>query len=347
MIFTVVSCSVYDASLMGSGPSDGGAGGKRSDGHSGTAGEGGRSGSSSNGGSSGSSSGDGGMMDSAGAQETGGEGAEGGTSGSSGSAGTIGGAGTAGRGGTAGSVGGGGTAGTAGRGGTAGGGTAGGATGGGGTAGGGTAGGGTAGAGGSAAGSSGATGGGGAGGAPPASGCAKLSVPIDGATDQAHFVIGLGASVDLSNATTGIVSMRVLVQAGAAGTVFIYVQDSQFRFLGIATAMRPALSGLTGWQTVSFNVGADSSGSAIAKTNITRVGIEINAAPATTGWSNPTIVYVDSITVGTQSFPLTTAPTVNTTPTNTDAPNQALFLNNGTNDTTAASVALSWQATCP
>jgi hypothetical protein len=337
VILAAVSCSVYDASLLGKGAEPGGGGTSPGAGHSGTAGESstsaGRSGSAGkpavNGGASGESSGDGGMMDTAGAPETGGESAEGGTAGR----------GTAGSGGTAGK-------------GTAGGGTAGGGTSGGGTSGGGTAGGGTAGrggSGGSAAGSGGASAG--AGGSPPATGCAKLYVPIDAGNDQAHFVIGLGSSSDLSSATTGIVSMRVYVQAGAAGTIFNYVQDSQFRFLGVATAMRPDLSSISGWQTLSFNVGgqADTLGSGIAKNNITRVGIEINAAPATTGWSNPTIVYVDSITVGTPglSFPLATTSTVNTTPMTTDAPNQALFLNSGPGDTTATGVTLSWQATCP
>jgi hypothetical protein len=321
VIGIAVSCSVYDESLLGSGHS--GAGGTISAGNSGTAGEGnsgaGRSGFAGtptvNGGSSGASSGDGGMMESAGAMEAGGEGPEGGTGGTGGTAGSAG-AGTAGMAGN--SVGG--TAGTAGAG-------AGGTGGRGGT-------------GGSA----------GTGGSPPATGCAKLFVPMDDAMDRAHFVISLSSAADLSNKTTGIISMRVYVQAGAAGTLFNYVQDSQYRYFGVATASRPALKSLSGWQTLTFGVGAQDVGSsAIAKTDIRRIGIEINAAPDTTDWSNPTIVYVDSITVATPalSFTLDMTATVNPIPTGSDVSGQVMWLHNGTSDTTAAGVTLTWQPTCP
>jgi hypothetical protein len=267
-----------------------------------------------NGGSSGASSGDGGMIDAAGAMEVGGEGPEGGTGGTSGSAGSAG----SNVGGTAA----------------------------GGTAGGGTAGGSTAGSGGSG----GAGGSAGAGGAPPATGCAKLSVPLDDAADRAHFVISLSSAADLSSATTGIISMRVYVQAGAAGTIFNYVQDSQFHYFGVTTAMRPALKGLSGWQTLTFNVGMQPVGSTqIVKTDIRRIGIEINAAPDTVDWSNPTVVYVDSITVATPalSFTLDTTSTVNPNPMGSDLGGQVMWLHNGASDTTAAGVLLAWQPTCP
>jgi len=316
VICTAVSCSVYDESLLGSGPSGGSGGKTASAGHSGTAGEGnsgaGRSGAAGTpGGSSGANSGDGGMMDAAGAMEAGGEGPEGGTGGTSGAVGTAG-------------------------------------NGTGGTAGGGTAGGSTAGSGGS-----GGTGGSaGAGGAPPAAGCAKLSVPIDDANDRAHFVISLTSPIDLSSATTGIISMRVYVQAGVGGTIFNYVQDSGYRFFGVTTPMRPELNTLSGWQTLTFNVGAqpDSSTPAtgIVKTDIRRIGIEINAAPAT-AWSNPTIVYVDSITVATPalSFTLDMANTVTSTSSGTDVSGQVMWLNNQSADTKATGVTLAWQASCP
>jgi len=333
VILTAVSCSVYDASLLGSGPADAGSAGTPSSaGHSGTAGDentdAGRGGSAgaAKGGSSGASAGDAGMIDMAGALETGGETSEGGTAGTGGSLGTAGSAGKAGgsSGGTAGaSTAGGGSGGSGGSGATVG---AGGSAGSGGTA--------------------------GAGGSPPASGCAKLSVPLDDAGDRAHFVISLASAIDLSSATTGIISMRLYVQAGAAGTIFNYVQDGapNYHYFGVTTASRPLLKSVSGWQTLTFNVGAQAAGSTgIVKTDIRRIGIEINAAPDTTGWSNPTIVYIDSVTVMTPalSFPLDMTATVISTPTGSDPSNQAMWLHNGSSDTTATNPTLTWQATCP
>jgi hypothetical protein len=273
-----------------------------------------------NGGSSGEGLGGSGMTDAAGAPETGGQNDGGGTGGN----------------------------GTAGSGGAAGSGTAGGGTAGEGVAGGGTGGSGAAGSGGSG-GSGGSAAGAGTGGTSSATGCAKLSVPLDGQNDRAHFVISLPSAVDLS-AATATIRMRLYVQAGVGGTVFNYVQDSQPRFFGVATAMRPALSSISGWQTLTFNVGAlaDTASPAIVKSDIRRIGIEINAGPST-AWSNPTILYVDSITVQQPalSFTFDTMSTITATPSASDVSGQVLWLHNGTSDTTATGVSLSWQATCP
>lgn len=190
---------------------------------------------------------------------------------------------------------------------------------------------------------------GGSGGSAPALGCAKLSVPLDATTDQAHFLISLPSAIDLSNATTAVVSMHVYVQAGTAGTIFNFVQDSQYHYLAVTTALRPALSSLSGWQTLSFNVGAQAVGSTnVVKSDIRRVGIEINAAPQASGWSNPTIVYVDSITVAMPGmfFPFDTASSVSG-PSTADVAGQVLWQPSGASDTTASGVTLSWQATCP
>jgi hypothetical protein len=328
VILTAVSCSVYDASLIGGGPAPG-TGGNGSAGHSGVAGQmnaGGHAGVAGkpveNGGAGGSSSGDGGMSDTAGAMDAAGEGPEGGTAGGSGTAGSAGSAGSSGANG--------------GRGGS--GGSAGSTAGGGGTLGGGSGG-----SGGTAAGA-------GTGGAPPVTGCAKLSVPMDDTNDRVHFVISLSSAIDLSSMTTGIVTMHLYVEAGAAGTIFNYVQDSQYHYFGVTTASRPALSSLSGWQTLSFPVGAQPVGStAIVKTDIRRIGIEINAAPDTAGWSKPTVVYIDSIAVVSPalSFPFDTTATVSTTPTGSDVAGQVLWQHNGSSDTTTTGVTLTWQNACP
>ena len=83
-------------------------------------------------------------------------------------------------------------------------------------------------------------------------------------------------------------------------------------------------------------------------TSIKNVGIELSAQPSS-NWTNPTIVYIDSILVTTPSlsFTLDATSSVYSTPTTTSASGQALWLNSGTLDTTAVGASLSWQATCP
>lgn len=176
-----------------------------------------------------------------------------------------------------------------------------------------------------------------------ATGCAKLLVPIDDTSDKSHFVITLASSADLSGAT---ISMRLYVQAGQGGTIFNYVQDSgTYHFLGVPAAKRQPLSSASGWTTLSWNVGAepDADGTGIVKTSIKSIGIELNAQPSAT-WSNPTVVFVDSISVTSPSlsFPFDAASSVSTTNTN-----GALWLNGNSSDTTATGSAVSWQATCP
>src|SRR6478736_2433819 len=176
-----------------------------------------------------------------------------------------------------------------------------------------------------------------------ASGCAKLSVPLDETSDKAHFVISLASSVDLSGAT---ISMRFYVQSGQGGTIFNYVQDSgTYHFLGVPADKRQALGSSSGWTSISWNVGAepDSDGTGIVKTSIKSIGIELNALPSS-AWSNPTVVFVDSISVTSPALSLTFDAASSVSTTNT---NGALWLNNNSSDTTATGSAATWQATCP
>jgi hypothetical protein len=181
-----------------------------------------------------------------------------------------------------------------------------------------------------------------------ANGCAKLSVPLASATDKAHFVISLTSAADLSQA---IISMRVYVRAGSGGSIFNYVQDSgTYHFFGVPLAERPVLSSISGWSTITWGVGAepDSGATGIVKTSIKNIGIEVNAQPSSS-WLNPTIIYIDSITITTPalSFTFDGSSSVYPTPTTVAATGQALWINSGTTDTTAVGVTLVWQATCP
>ena len=177
-----------------------------------------------------------------------------------------------------------------------------------------------------------------------ANGCASLSVPLTAMADQAHFVITLASNTSFSGAT---VSMRVYVKAGIGGTISNYVQDSSYKLLRNSKPTK--LSAATGWQTLSWNVGTEGPGtSGIALAAISRIGIEIRATPDA-AWSNPTVVYVDSITVSTPSlsFAFGTSSTLTPTPATLDVAGQVLWQNSNTMDTTASRAVLSWLASCP
>jgi hypothetical protein len=322
-ILASVGCDVYDPSLLRGGVSDLGRGGDTSQsGTGGTADEanagtedgGVAGGTGVSGGSSGANLG--GLTGAGGAVDRGGTG---GTSASGGAdtGGTMGtgGSSSAGIGGSAGSGGGAGIGGTAGIGGGAGGPP---------------------------------NGGGGGGAGASASGCATLTVPLNGAADKAHFVISLTAPADLSHAT---ISMHLYVRAGSGGSIFNFVQDSgTYHFFGVTPAQRAALSSFSGWSTITWDVGAqaDTGATGIVKTSIKNIGIEIGAQPSSS-WTDPTIVYVDSVSVTTPtlSFTFDGSSSVDTTPTTTAATGQALWVNSGAMDTTAVGVTLGWQATCP
>lgn len=188
----------------------------------------------------------------------------------------------------------------------------------------------------------------------PATGCAKLTIPMDASNDKAHFVISLANNTDFSAAGTTI-SMHVYVEAGAAGSIFNYVQDGSgnFRFLGPAQASWPSLKAQVGkWSTLTWNVAAEPvGGSQITKTIIKRIGIEVNAVPDMSGWSASTVIYVDSITVNTPalSFTFDAMGSVNTaTNITADQSGNVLWLNSNSSDTTATPItAPSWVDTCP
>jgi len=199
-----------------------------------------------------------------------------------------------------------------------------------------------------ASGSVGVSGGAGAGGSAGggvviANGCANVGVPLVAAT-KARFVITLGSAMNFSSAT---ITMRVYVKAGAGGVISNYVQDSDYDLLPNLAPTK--LNTLSGWQTLTWNVGAQGPGStAITLSDVSRIGIEINAG-SDPAWSNPTLVYVDSIKVSspTLSFLFDASSSVSPTPSKNDAPGQALWPNAYTEDTTTGTVTLGWLASCP
>ncbi len=314
VLFALASCNVYDSSLLVGGSGGGGGGGSGNTGGSGTTGPQGEDAGAGNGAT-------------AGTQGVTGTSGSGGVSGSSSGGTEASGGGPPTNGGEAGANDGGAGAGTSGTGGMSG--TGGSAGGNGGTAGSSAGTGGTSGSGGS----------GGSGGGTSATGWAKLAVPLHASGDKAHFVITLNSTQDL---TTGTISVRFYVQAGIGGSILPYVQDPNFAFFGKPAA---ELSTFSGWSVINWDVGAQTTTGNINKSTIKRVGIEITASPNNT-WSNPTIVYLDSIPDKTTSFPFDATASVSTTAGSSDQSGQVLWFNNGSSDSTATGT-LSWQATCP
>jgi len=200
--------------------------------------------------------------------------ATGGTGGTAGSSGTAGGGGTAGPGGSGGTAGSGGAAG-AGAAGTSG------AAGTGGTAGG-------------TAGTGGVSGTGGSGETCP--GCARLSAPLDTSSGtKAHFVVSLPSGTDF---TAAEIHYLVFVQAGAGGLFRSYVQDaSGFSYVQVGST---SITAITGWQDLSWTVPVG--GSSFDRTQVLTIGIELVGG---TGATDPTVIYVDSITVTSPSLSFT------------------------------------------
>lgn len=339
-VLLIAACDVYNQDLIDSALGDadnsrGGKGGTQTEG--GTGGgpsggggtiTGGASGTGSGGGMSGGETSGGGT--SSGGTETGGSSGDGGE-GDEGSGGSGSGRGGSSTGGSAGESG---SAGAAGQGGMTGGSGGAGNVGG---SGGGSVGG--AGAGNGGAGSGG--GGAGAGGSGEVcSGCARLSVPLAANTDKAHFTIGLPTATDFRTAT---IAFRVARYAGTGGWFKGYIQEGSPNYLYQDSVETQIASIGTSLTTITWDVAT--AGTTADKSIISRIGIEISGAGATS-WTNPTVIYVDSITVTgttltTPSFPFATSSTVYTTPTSS-GPNDLIWLNNYSGDTNVTGAAVSW-----
>ena len=282
MLAVAAGCSIYDAELLSDGESRGGSAGTGRAG-SGSSGQGGApgTGASAGGGSAGTAAGKGGKSG-GGTGPSGGRGAgqsEGGAPAEAGGAGEGGEAGDAGGdGGSGGSAAGqGGKGGTVSAGGTSGGGK-------GGTAGnGGT----TAGSGGQIGGSAGSAGGG----SETCSGCARLSVPLTLSTERQHYVIDLPGATDFS---AGSITYRVRVIAGSGGEIRAYAQHGGTPDYDLTYGGLRKLDAIASWTTVTWDLGA--AVTTFDKTRIARIGIEVTGANSSS-FTNPTILYLDSISV--------------------------------------------------
>lgn len=139
----------------------------------------------------------------------------------------------------------------------------------------------------------------GSGGSPPVvgpdetcSGCARLSVPLSEANTRTPYIIyltGANMGLDMSAAS---VTFRVSVYAGTNGAIQLFAQnpenlnyEQERNFI--------SFNQITGFQDLVLNLSNPSNGN-FDNTMVQAVGLEVHAG-STGPWTNPTIVYVDSI----------------------------------------------------
>ena len=124
------------------------------------------------------------------------------------------------------------------------------------------------------------------------SGCARLSVPLAARLNKANYVIRLPTVMDFTNA---VITYRVFKQAGSGGEIRGYIQHGGSPDFGQLFQFRSLpLSACDGWEEIVWRVADD--GGNYDKTIVGRVGIHV-IGTGSTEWTNPTIVYLDSITV--------------------------------------------------
>ncbi|WP_437601264.1 hypothetical protein WMF28_06795 [Sorangium sp. So ce590] len=126
------------------------------------------------------------------------------------------------------------------------------------------------------------------------SGCARLSVPLMSAGQATQFFIGFDEPVDL---TGSLVTFRVKAHTGTKGGLQPFVQNGADLFwANIGYEWNP-VAGLGEWVDITIDVDAAASTSPFFKgTVVALLGLQVTAGD-TGPWANPTVIYVDSITV--------------------------------------------------
>lgn len=174
-------------------------------------------------------------------------------------------------------------------------------------------------------------------------GCARLSVPLDAAEDQAHYTLTLPGPTDLTQAT---LTFRVVREAGSGGEFRGYVQQGAGGDFEYALSEGTAISEIGRVpETIVWDLADD--GSSFDLTAIERIGIEITAS-GSTSWTNPTVVLIDRIAVA-DANPAVSAWTfdamssVHTTPVEIYEAGP-IWLNSYSADTTATGSEIGWIA---
>lgn len=144
-------------------------------------------------------------------------------------------------------------------------------------------------------------------------GCARLSVPLTSSGARTHYAITLGQNTDFSSA---VVRARVYAASASGGRVDLYIQHGGVPDYNLIYGGGLDFDELDGWAELEWTVASTIPDFEFDKTLIRRVGIEL-AATGSGPWQNPTVVYVDSISVSGPSvgpWNFATAATLSATP---------------------------------
>ncbi len=127
------------------------------------------------------------------------------------------------------------------------------------------------------------------------SGCARLSVPLMEVDSFTQYQVDLGDAVDLSAAT---ITFHVCRVAGSGGVFQPQVsEDSGYtgNYDGGDTNIADIMDCNDGFEDIVFT--AAGGGGSFPATSVTHIGIQIHSGNVAVAWTNPTVIYVDSITV--------------------------------------------------
>ncbi|WP_437572295.1 hypothetical protein [Sorangium sp. So ce542] len=125
-------------------------------------------------------------------------------------------------------------------------------------------------------------------------GCARLSVPFRSAGSATQFFIGFDEAIDLTGA---VVTFRVKAHAGTHGGLQPFVQNGGELFWANVGYTWNPVAGLGEWTDLTIDVDALAPASpAFNRTQVKLIGLQVTAGN-TGPWANPTVIYVDSITV--------------------------------------------------
>jgi hypothetical protein len=127
-------------------------------------------------------------------------------------------------------------------------------------------------------------------------GCARLSVPFTTDNSETFYQINLPAT-DLTNA---VVTFHTCVWSGVAGQIAqIYVQDGSAQSFAGRFSNYLTFGTIASCQSGQFSdlTITASATDTFVPSAVTAIGIKLNTPTGLTGYPNPTIVYVDSITV--------------------------------------------------
>jgi hypothetical protein len=170
------------------------------------------------------------------------------------------------------------------------------------------------------------------------SGCARLSVPLTLASEQARFAISLVAARDLSSAT---ITFRVARLKGTDGTLLAYVQEGAPNFARRSSAPIAIASISTSMQDIVWDVaGTPATAGSADTTAIQRIGLEISGADGRS-FSNPTVIYLDRVSTAVVSWTFDTVDSVYTA-TTMSGPAGQIWLNSYSAETNVAGASITW-----